>query len=279
MESEINKKKSRREFLIATTAIAGGLVALPFLNPFGAFGKNLATKADTSSTTKDTAKATSAAKKDKAIAKNDRYYGFGFDIEKCIGCGKCASACKTENDVPTEPFYFRTWVEQYDVKNDGTVKIQSPNGGIDAQTQLVPKDDVFKSFFVPKTCNHCATSPCVQVCPVGATFISPDGVVLVDPTYCLGCGYCVQACPYGCRYIKPDVHTVDKCNLCYHRITKDIPPACVEVCPTGARMYGDLHDKSGPLVAFIKEHNTRVLKPHLNTKPKLYYNALAEEVR
>ena len=61
-----------------------------------------------------------------------------------------------------------------------------------------------KSFFVPKLCNHCADSPCIQVCPVGATFVSPDGVVLVDEKYCLGCRYCVQACPYGCRYLHPD---------------------------------------------------------------------------
>jgi tetrathionate reductase subunit B len=268
MESENNKKKTRRDFLIATTAIAGGLVALPMLKPFGAFSKEA-----------DSSKTADAAKKIKAVGKTDRYYGFGFDIEKCIGCGKCAVACKTENDVSTEPFYFRTWVEQYVITNDDKVKIASPNGGIDAQKQLVPDSDVFKSFFVPKTCNQCAKSPCDQVCPVGATFTSPDGVVMVDSSYCIGCGYCVQACPYGCRYIKPDTHTVDKCNLCYHRITKDMPPACVEVCPTGARMYGDLHDKSGPLVAFIKEHNTRVLKPNLNTKPKLFYNALAEEVR
>ena len=73
---------------------------------------------------------------------------------------------------------------------------------------------------MPKLCNHCAHSPCVQVCPVGATFESPDGVVLVDKDYCLGCRYCVQACPYGCRYIDPRTRTVDKCTLCYHRITR-----------------------------------------------------------
>jgi Fe-S-cluster-containing dehydrogenase component len=89
----------------------------------------------------------------------------------------------------------------------------------------------------------------------------------------------VQACPYGCRYILPDKGVVDKCTLCYHRITKGLNPACVEVCPTGARMYGNLHDPADPLVKFIKDHNVRVLKPHLNTGSKLYYNELNEEVR
>ena len=65
------------------------------------------------------------------------------------------------------------------------------------------KGDGSKHFFVPKLCNHCAHSPCVQVCPVGATFESPDGVVLVDKDYCLGCRYCIQACPYACRFIDP----------------------------------------------------------------------------
>jgi len=71
-----------------------------------------------------------------------------IDIAKCIGCGRCANACKKENDVPIEPFFFRTWIEQYTVKNDGTVDIVSPNGGIDGFEQRVPDEDIFKSFFV-----------------------------------------------------------------------------------------------------------------------------------
>ncbi len=267
MESENKKKKTRREFLIASAALAGGIISFTALKPFSALGGS-AEKSDESFTLGS-----------KAKSKSNKWYGFGFDIEKCIGCGSCAAACKKENNVPEEPFYFRTWVEHYTIKTDGTVKVESPNGGIDGFQQSVPEDEIMKSFFVPKACCHCAKSPCEEVCPVGASFLSPEGVVLADPKYCIGCGYCVQACPYGCRYIKPDTHVVDKCTMCYHRITKGIPPACVEVCPTGARMYGDLHDKKSPIVAFLKSHNCRVLKPHLNTKPKLFYNALREEVR
>jgi Fe-S-cluster-containing dehydrogenase component len=206
------------------------------------------------------------------------WYGIGIDIEKCIGCGRCADACKTENNVPREPFFFRNWVEQYTIKNDGKVIVESPNGGIDGFKQSVPSEEIFKSFFVPKMCNHCAKSPCVQVCPVGATFDSPEGVVLVDQERCIGCRYCVQSCPYGCRYIHPEKEVVDKCTLCYHRITKGLNPACMEVCPTGARIYGDLRDKSSDLVKYLKEHTTQVLRPHLNTGSKLYYNALSAEV-
>jgi len=207
------------------------------------------------------------------------WYGYGIDIEKCIGCGRCADACKKENNVPEEPYYFRTWIEQYTIKNDGTIHVEAPNGGIDGFHQDVPEEDIFKSFFVPKMCNHCHKSPCVQVCPVGATYDSPDGVVLVDDSYCIGCRYCIQACPYGCRYIHPERKVVDKCTLCYHRIKQGGTTACVEVCPTSARIFGNLRDKEGPLVEFIRTHTCQVLKPHLNTGSKLYYNALSAEVR
>ncbi|VAW19862.1 Quad-[4Fe-4S] ferredoxin, HycB/HydN/HyfA family [hydrothermal vent metagenome] len=260
---ELNKKnkKTRRDFLKLSSAIAGSVAFYSMLRPIE-----------------------SVANGKTEVAKREHWYGFGFDIEKCIGCGACAKACKIENDVPREPFFFRTWVEQYTIKNGGIVEdenviVESPNGGIDGFTQSVPDEDIFKSFFVPKTCNHCYKAPCVQVCPVGATFETPDGVVLVDSSYCVGCGYCIQACPYGARYLHPEKKTADKCTLCYHRLKKGLAPACVDVCPTGARMHGDLDDKEGPLVQFIKNNTCRVLKPYLNTKPKLFYNSLNEEVR
>ena len=207
------------------------------------------------------------------------WYGIVIDIEKCIGCGKCAKYCKVENDVPLEPFFFRTWVEQYTVKNDGSVDIISPNGGIDGFEQQVPDEEIFKSFFVPKMCNHCSKSPCIQVCPVGATFDSPEGVVLVDDKYCIGCRYCIQACPYGCRFMHPEKQVASKCTLCYHRLKKGLDPVCMEVCPTGARLWGNLRDRNSKLVQFLKEHTTQVLRPHLNTGSKLYYNALSSEVK
>ncbi len=122
-------------------------------------------------------------------------------------------------------------------------EVISPDGGKEGFP--VAKEDAGKYFFVPKMCNHCADSPCTQVCPVGATFVTPDGVVLVDQKYCLGCAYCVQACPYGCRYIHPEKKVADKCTLCYHRITKGLTTACCETCPTGARQLVDLKNPEG----------------------------------
>lgn len=211
----------------------------------------------------------------------DHWWGMALDIEKCIGCGACVRACKVENDVPLEPFYFRTWVERYHVPpgNLEHPEVDSPNGGYDGFPGKQAVDAGSKSFFVPKLCNHCAHSPCVQVCPVGATFDSPDGVVLVDKRYCLGCRYCVQACPYGCRFIDPRSHTADKCSLCYHRITRGLTTACCETCPTGARRLGDLKDPEDPIHLFLRENMVQVLKPQMATGAKMYYAGLDGSVR
>jgi len=252
-----NKPKlSRRDFLKAGVIISGGIAITTALVPIDGF--------------------LFAGEPPKGKGK---WYGIGIDINKCIGCGKCANACKLENNVPKEPFYFRSWVEQYTIKNDGTIKVESPNGGIDGFKQSVPDEEIFKSFFVPKMCNHCSKSPCTQVCPVGATFETPEGIALVDSNYCIGCGYCVQACPYGCRYLHPEKGTADKCTLCFHRLAKGLQPACFEICPTEARIYGDLNDPKSKLNSFLKNHTCMVIKPHLNTGSKLFYNALSSEVR
>jgi Fe-S-cluster-containing dehydrogenase component len=217
----------------------------------------------------------------------EHWWAMFIDIEKCIGCGNCVRACKTENDVPLEPYYFRTWVERYHVpakaQENLTAEdhpiVDSPNGGYDGFPERYKPGDGSKNFFIPKMCNHCAHSPCVQVCPVGATFESPDGVVLVDKTYCLGCRYCVQACPYGCRFIDPRTNTVDKCDLCYHRITRGLTTACCEACPTGARLLGDLKNPDDPIHELLRTHRVQVLKPQMATGAKVYYNALDVTVR
>ncbi len=204
-------------------------------------------------------------------------YGMGIQIDKCIGCGRCVEACKIENDVPREPFFFRTWVEKYVIKKDGSVIVQNIANETGAET--VPEKDILRSFFVPKLCNQCTNPPCVQVCPVGATFSTEEGVVLVDEKRCIGCRYCIQACPYGARYLHPTKKTADKCTFCYHRIEKGLLPACVEVCPTHARIFGDLKSMASPLVRFKRMNKLHVLKPYLNTEPKVSYADLDGEVR
>lgn len=207
----------------------------------------------------------------------EHWWGMLIDIEKCIGCGNCVRACKTENNVPDG--YFRTWVERYHVDDwhMESPKVDSPDGAINGFPQSKEKGG--KNFFVPKMCNHCVDSPCTQVCPVGATFDAPDGVVLIDEKYCLGCRYCVQACPYGCRFLNPQKKTAEKCTLCYHRITKGLNTACCENCPTGARQLADLKNPKDPIHEYLKTHDVQVLKPHLATGAKVYYNGLDGSVR
>jgi tetrathionate reductase subunit B len=209
----------------------------------------------------------------------EHYYGMGIQVDKCIGCGKCVEACKAENGVLDEPYFFRTWVERYTLHGNNETTVDSPNGGMRGFPPSPQEGDILQTFFVPKLCNHCDNPPCVQVCPVGATFKSEDGVVLVDKEYCIGCRYCIQACPYGARYLDPRTKTADKCTFCYHRITQGLLPACVEVCPTQARIFGDVRKEASPLHRLRRMARIQVLKPSLNTAPKVYYTNLDGEVR
>jgi Fe-S-cluster-containing dehydrogenase component len=275
----MEQKLARRDFLGCLKRAAAAGAAAAFLRPF----KLLAEQVNRRKVRLQNAGAPSEYDPDA------HSWLMAVDVDKCIGCGLCVEACKLENQVPQEPFYFRTWVERYVIKRApqdstqprGETEVDSPGGGIRGfPASTVPKKEILRSFFVPKLCNHCETSPCTQVCPVGATFESPDGVVLVDPNYCIGCAFCIQACPYGCRFLNPITRTAEKCSLCYHRITRGLVPACVEVCPTDARVFGDLKaaEKDTPIKRFVATNKAQVLKPHLRTHPRLLYAGLDKEV-
>ncbi|MBT9171467.1 MAG: Tetrathionate reductase subunit B [Actinobacteria bacterium] len=217
-------------------------------------------------------------------------WAFLVDTYKCVGCGLCVKACKKENEIPYDANVTRTWVERYVITNDGKVYADSPKGARDGfitgridlglgKFQDVKKGDIKKAFFVPKLCNHCETSPCVQVCPVGATYKAADGVVLVDRTWCIGCGYCIMACPYGARFFHPKYKVADKCTLCYHRITKGMKPACVEACPFSARAIGNIKNPDDPVAKIITTERVGVLKSELGTNPQAYYIGLSKEIR
>jgi len=214
-------------------------------------------------------------------------YAFIVDSTKCIGCGECVRACNMENKVPEG--FVRTWVERYTITKDGNVIVDSPHGAPRRkgktdrynfeELKSVPAPEVAKAFFLPKLCNHCKEPPCVPVCPVGATYRSPDGVVLTDPNYCFGCGYCIQACPYGVRFKNPVTRTADKCTWCYHRITNGLLPACVEACPTGARQFGDTAVADSQVAKLLSSQRVDVLRKELGTHPNVRYIGLDTEVR
>ncbi len=216
-------------------------------------------------------------------------WGFAVDATKCIGCLRCAEACKRENEVLPDAHHFNTWVERY-VYLEGEEKphIDSQNdpvniaaAGDEAHYRFADryKDaKVEKAFFVPKLCNQCTHPACVQVCPTGATFQAKDGVVLIDQKYCIGCQYCVQACPYGARWFNAKKNVTQKCYWCYHRITRGLMPACVEACPVGARMFGDLNDPQSRVSLFVRNNRVRVLKPETGNGPNVYYLGLDKDV-
>jgi len=200
-----------------------------------------------------------------------------IDTYKCIGCGSCVRACRAENEVPEE--MFRTWIERYQILAGGEAHVDSPHGGEFGFPPVAEEHHKTKSYFVPKMCNHCEQTPCTQVCPVGASYSTRDGAVLVDPQRCIGCGYCVQACPYGSRFINPRTHTADKCTWCYHRLTKGLKTACVEICPVNARIIGDMKDPDDPVHEILATKRVQALQPQLLTKPQCLYIGLDTEVR
>ncbi len=266
---------NRRRFLLAlgrAAAAAGaavGTVGLGGLAPQKAQAEKAATSA--------------------AAPGTGRRWAFGVDATKCIGCLRCVEACKRENDVPRDAHHFRTWVERY-VYLDGEERprIDSQNdpvniaaSGSEAEYRFADKyrgAKVDKAFFVPKLCNHCTHPACVQVCPVGATYKAPDGAVLIDETYCIGCRYCVQACPYGARFFNEEKQVSEKCTWCYHRINAGLQPACVEVCPVGARIFGDLNERESGISLFVRNNRVQVLKPETGNAPNVFYVGLDKEV-
>ncbi len=219
-------------------------------------------------------------------------WAFLIDTYKCVGCGMCVKACKLENEIPYDANVTRTWVERYVVLKDGSVLADSPKGARDGYTKpsidlggheheqkIVKPEEISKAFFVPKLCNQCENPPCVQVCPVGATYQTKEGIVLVDRTWCIGCGYCIMACPYGVRFFHPVYHTAEKCTFCYHRLNAGLKPACVDACPFGARKIGNLLDPADPIRKYVDDQRVSVLKEEYGTKPQVYYIGLSKEVK
>jgi molybdopterin-containing oxidoreductase family iron-sulfur binding subunit len=128
---------------------------------------------------------------------------------------------------------------------------------------------------------------------VGATWTEPDGIVVVDYDWCIGCRTCMAACPYDARQFNwgkpnlpvqdanPDTHflgnrprdkgVVEKCTFCIQRVREGRYPACVEVCPVGARKFGNLLDKDSEIRYILENKRVLILKEELNTQPKFYY--------
>ena len=211
-------------------------------------------------------------------------FAYALNLSICIGCRKCAEACHKENnhDRDTNNSYIRV----LEMKK-GSIDMEQGNADYD---HPVPQPD---RFYMPVQCQQCENPPCTDVCPVEATWKQEDGIVVVDYNWCIGCRYCEAACPYHARrfnWTKPAVPTneinpdqgylsnrirpqgvVEKCTFCLHRTRKGKLPACLEACPTGARVFGNLLDPDSEIRWVLENKRVFVLKEELGTKPRFFY--------
>ncbi|HDH11630.1 MAG TPA: 4Fe-4S dicluster domain-containing protein [Nitrospirae bacterium] len=223
-------------------------------------------------------------------------FGMVIDLGKCIGCRRCAYACKLENNVPDtiSPPYIMVFETEAPTGAIGG-HYASPEMRGRGTTMFYTKLRKDK-WYMPVQCNHCDNAPCVEVCPTGASYKDPDGLVLIDYDKCIGCRYCMTACPYGARrfnWWEPHVArdrrnplvpmrrhgVVEKCTFCVHRTRKGKFTRCVEVCPNKARTFGNLNDPDSKVSKLIESERNFRLKIGLNTGPRIWYLTKPREKR
>ena len=215
-------------------------------------------------------------------------YGYGLDLSRCIGCRRCVYACVEENNLSREPQI--QWIRVMQMEKEKGVSLSHAEHYYNPTE--VPEEG---KFYMPVQCQQCENPPCTRVCPVQATWQETDGIVVVDYNWCIGCRYCMAACPYGARHfnwakgklpkeeMNPDTHylgnrprpvgVVEKCTFCIQR-TREQPgryPACEEVCPVGARKFGNMLDPESEIRYLIENKRVFIFKEDLNTQPKFFY--------
>jgi molybdopterin-containing oxidoreductase family iron-sulfur binding subunit len=213
-------------------------------------------------------------------------FGYAINLSKCRGYRDCVSACIKENNHGRDPAstqYIR--VLQLD---QGTTDLAHADHYYNPDKVPVPG-----KYYLPVQCMQCSDPPCVKACPVDATWMEPDGIVVVDYDWCIGCRYCMTACPYWARHfnwktpdlpadtVNPQTHylgnrprpvgAVEKCHFCIQRVRKGLQPACMEACTTGARIFGNLLDPASEIRYVLANKPVFRLKEELGAEPKLWY--------
>ncbi len=211
-------------------------------------------------------------------------FGYALNLSICVGCRRCAKACHEENN------HDRASGNSYITVLEMSKGSMDMEQGSADYNHPVPQPD---KFYMPVQCQQCENPPCVDVCPVEATWKESDGIVVVDYNWCIGCRYCEAACPYHARrfnWTKPEVPkeeinpeqgylsnrirtqgVMEKCTFCLHRTRKGKLPACLEACPTGARVFGNLLDPTSEIRTVLANKRVFVLKEELGTKPNFFY--------
>ena len=212
---------------------------------------------------------------------------YGLHLGRCIGCRRCVHACVAENNQSRAPEiqYIRV--------------LEMPRGSVDLERgdhhydrPKVPNEN---RYYMPVQCHQCANPPCVKVCPIEATWQEKDGVVVIDYDWCIGCRYCEAACPYWARrfnFTEPsfadpqeDLNknmsylsnrprakgVMEKCHFCLQRTRAGRLPACLEVCPVGARKFGNILDPASEVSQILATKHVFVLKQEVGTLPRFFY--------
>jgi len=271
-KSKVKKKKvvlelTRGDFLKMAAAAIGSIIAAPLLTtgPLSPFGQLKQQQLEGQPETGH------------GGGTGEYHWGMLINLDLCIGCEYCQRACSATNDVLAKD----PW---------NVVLTDKTSGG--------------NTFFLSRPCLHCQNAPCVEVCPVKATYHREDGLVVMDYDRCIGCRYCQVACPYDARqfnweertdenpYIPawgdPEVErrprgVVEKCTFCIHRIDaglakglmpgedREATPACVNICPVGARTFGNLQDPNSKVSQLIASNPTLRLRDDLGTDTSVYY--------
>ena len=255
-----------------------------------------------------------AVKVDGSLAIDGVLFGYALNIQKCIGCRRCVKACVAENNQSRGENQQIEWIRvlrmekgQFSVEdrdNTGYPQDYGVQVGGNAykpagvvlegqhyyEADKVPEQD---GFYFPMQCMQCEKPPCVKVCPVRTTYRDPDGIVVIDYNWCIGCRMCIGACPYWARRfnwgepdlpaeeMNPKTHylgnrprmkgVVEKCTFCIQRTRKGRWTGCVEVCPVGARKLGNLLDPDSDIRKVLATKKVFRLRADLNTYPKFFY--------
>jgi molybdopterin-containing oxidoreductase family iron-sulfur binding subunit len=213
-------------------------------------------------------------------------FGYALDISRCIGCRRCVYGCVQENNQSRNPQVH--WITVLEMEKEKGVDLEEADAFYDADK--VPRPG---KFYFPVACQQCRNPACVKVCPVNATWQEQDGIVVIDYDWCIGCRCCMSACPYGARHFNwstPEVPAnelnteteylgnrprpkgvVEKCTFCLQRVRQGQYPKCVEVCPVGARKFGNLLDPNSEIRYILENKRVFILKEDLKTMPKFYY--------
>jgi molybdopterin-containing oxidoreductase family iron-sulfur binding subunit len=209
-----------------------------------------------------------------------------LNLTRCIGCRKCVHACVAENNQSRDPEiqYIRVLKMPH-----GSMEMEK--GDHNYSPDKVPEKGF---FYMPVQCQQCKNAPCVKVCPTKATWTEPDGITVIDYDWCIGCRYCEAACPYFARrfnWTKPKIPkerlntnmsylgnrprkqgVMEKCHFCIQRTRAGRYPACLEVCPAGARKFGNILDPESEVSYIMRTKRVFIqLKEELGTSPRFFY--------